>query len=165
MVRGCLGTVGAGVALISAFFVVTALVESITGGNGKTSPGVYAGLIVFFGLLMAGGAFLAWRMFRKQPATAGAGSNSGGAAGATRAARTDTDRERLMLRLAEEEHGRVTVPEAAVRCDMTIVEAKATLDRLVLAQVATIQVTPSGVLVYFFPGLMSDEEKAQSKDF
>jgi hypothetical protein len=34
-----------------------------------------------------------------------------------------------------------------------------------MLQVAVIQVTPTGVLVYVFPGLLSDDEKAQSKDF
>ena len=58
-----------------------------------------------------------------------------------------------MLRLAEQEHGRVTVPEVAARCHMTIEEAKTELDRLVLHQVAEIQVTGSGVLVYVFPRL------------
>ena len=165
MERGCLGSVGIGIALFSAFFVVTAVVESATGGDGKTSPGVYAGLIVFFGLLMAGGAYLAWRMFTKKPTTAGVAGVGTGASGQTPPTRSEADRERLILRLAEQEHGRVTVPEVAARCDLTIAESKATLDRLVMAQVATIQVTQGGVLVYVFPGLLSDDEKAQSKDF
>ncbi len=162
MVRGCLGVLGIGIALISAVFVVTAVVESITGGDGKTSPGVYAGLIVFFGIPMVGGAALAWWMFRTRKSTAH-GDGTGVPGGPP--PRTEADIERLVLRLAEEEHGRLTVPETAVRCDMTIGEAKATLDHLVMMQVATIQVTGSGVLVYVFPGLMSDEEKAKATDF
>lgn len=161
MERGCLGSVGVATALVSAFFVVTALVESATGGDGKTSPGVYAGLIVVFGGLLLGGLYLAWRMFARQPATVGSG-----AAGRRRPSpRTDADRERLVLRLAEAEHGRLTIPETAAGCDMTVAEAKATLDKLVLQQVATIRVTPDGVLVYVFPGLLSDDEKAQASDF
>ena len=67
-----------------------------------------------------------------------------------------------MLRFAEAEHGRVTVPEVATSCDMTIAEAKATLDRLVTQQAATIQVTQAGVLVYVFPGFLSDDDKARA---
>jgi hypothetical protein len=51
------------------------------------------------------------------------------------------------------------------RCDLTIAEAKAELDRLAAAQVAQIQVTQNGVLVYVFPGFLSDEEKARAQDF
>ena len=56
MERGCLAAVGIAVAIFSSFFVIAAVVESATGGDGKTSPGVYAGLIVLFGGTMAAGA-------------------------------------------------------------------------------------------------------------
>ena len=106
---------------------------------------------------MAGGIFLAWRMLRRR-SPVGVGGQAGGP-------RTDGDRERQVLRFAESEHGRVTIPETATRCDMTIAEAKATLDRLVLAGAATINVTQSGVLVYVFPGFLSDEDKANARGF
>lgn len=70
-----------------------------------------------------------------------------------------------MLRFAETERGRVTVPEVATGCDMSLAHAKETLDRLVLLHVAEIRVTESGVLVYVFPGFLSDEEKARATDF
>lgn len=157
MKRGCLTAVGAMVALVSAFFVAAAVVESASGGDGKTEPGVYAGLIVFFGGTLVGGAYLAWRMLKKRPGDA--------APEASPAPPTEADRERQVLRFAETEHGRVTIPEVAANCDMTIAEAKATLDRLVTLQAAAIQVTGSGVLVYVFPGFMSDEDKARAGDF
>lgn len=180
MERGCLAAIGAVIALVSAFFVAAAVVESATGGDGKTSPGVYAGLIVFFGGLMAAGAYLAWRMLRSQPASSGAarpGADQAGAArrpGGQRGAgqpgsppppATEAERERRVLRLAEQEHGRVTVPEVAARCNMTFEESKAELDRLVLHDVAEIQVTASGVLVYVFRGFLSDKDKAGATDF
>jgi hypothetical protein len=157
MERGCLGAVGIAIALGSAFFVATAAVELATGGDGKTSPGVLAGLFIFFlGTAIAGG-YLAWRMLRTaRPAQAGS----------ERARpRTDAERERRILQFAETEHGRVTVAEVAAHCDMTVSEAKVTLDRLVTQQVADIQVTDSGVLVYVFPGFLSDEDKACADDF
>ena len=70
-----------------------------------------------------------------------------------------------MLRLAEIEHGRVTIPEVAARCTMTVEESKEELDRLVLNEVAEIQVTETGVLVYVFPGFLSDKDKARATDF
>ncbi len=157
MERGCLTAVGAMVALVSAFFVVAFVVEAASGGDGKTEPGVYAGLVVFFGGTLAGGAYLVWRMLKKRPGDA--------APEAQPAPPTEADRERQVLRFAETEHGRVTIPEVATNCDMTIAEARATLDRLVTLQAATIQVTGSGVLVYVFPGFMSDEDKARATDF
>ena len=162
MERGCLTAVGAAIALVSAFFVAAAVVESATGGDGKTSPGVYAGLIVFFGGTFIGGAYLVWHMLQKRPGTDGAGAP---AAEQQPAPPSEADRERQVLRFAEKEHGRVTIPEVAANCDMTIAEAKATLDRLVTLQAASLQVTRSGILVYVFPGFMSDEDKARASDF
>jgi hypothetical protein len=167
--RGCLGAVGIAVMLVSAFFVVAALVEWSNGGDGKTSAGVYAGLTVFFGGLLVAGAYLAWRMLWPRRAQAGAsGDGDAGESGPFDAAPSppsEAERERQVLRYAEIEHGRVTVPEVASHCAMTIAEAKVTLDRLVLQEVASIQVTSSGVLVYVFPDVLSDEEKAQATDF
>jgi hypothetical protein len=162
MVRGCLAAVGIAVAIFSSFFVAAAVVEMASGGDGKTSPGVYAGLLVVFGGMLAGGVYLAWQMLRRRPA---AGGHPGQAGGAWGGPPTEADRERQVLRFAESEHGRVTIPEVATRCDMTVADAKATLDRLVLHGAATIQVTQSGVLVYVFPGFMTDEEKARAQDF
>ena len=162
MERGCLTAIGVMIALVSAFFVAAAVVESASGGDGKTSPGVYAGLIVFFGGTFIAGAYLVWRMVQKRPAASGTPDP---APVGQPAPPTEADRERQVLRFAEKEHGRVTIPEVAASCDMTIAEAKATLDRLVTLQAAAIQVTQSGVLVYVFPGFMSDEDKARATDF
>jgi hypothetical protein len=162
MERGCLAAVGIAVALFSSFFVAAAVVEIASGGDGKTSPGVYAGLIVVFGGMLAGGIYLAWRMLKRRPTT---GVHPGQAGGAWGGPPTDADRERQVLRFAESEDGRVTIPEVATRCDMTVAEAKATLDRLVLQEAATIQVTQRGVLVYVFHGFLSDDDKASATDF
>ena len=59
----------------------------------------------------------------------------------------------------------MTVPEVAARCNMTIAEARATLDRMVLQEAATMQVTQDGILVYVFSGFLSDDEKSQATDF
>lgn len=180
MERGLLGALGIVVALVGALFFVLFISEWSSGGDGETKPGVYAGLIVFFGGLMAAGAYLAWRMLRPRPTTSGAARPGTGPAGSARrsagARGSDpsalapppanaAERERRVLRLVEQEHGRVTIPEVASRCSMTIEESKTELDRLVLHQVAEIQVTANGVLVYVFPGFLSDKDKASATDF
>ena len=162
MVRGCLTAVGIAVALVGAFFVAAAATEFATGGDGKTSPGVYAGLIVIGGGLVISGAYLAWKMLARLRAQPGGGAET---SNHQPAPPSDADRERQVLRFAESEHGRVTVAEVAAACDLTIVEAKTLLDRFVTLQVARMQVTQSGVLVYVFPGFMTDEEKARANDF
>jgi hypothetical protein len=180
MERGLLGALGIIIALVGALFFVFFITEFSSGGDGKTEPGVYAGLIVFFGGMLAAGGYLAWRMLRPRPATSGAARPGAGQAGSAR--RTSgprgsgqpasgsppanaAERERRVLRLAEQEHGRVTIPEVAARCTMTFEESKTELDRLVLHQVAEIQVTASGVLVYVFPGFLSDKDKAGATEF
>jgi hypothetical protein len=165
MERGCLGAIGVGIMLGSSFFVAAALGDIMSGGDGKTSMGVLIGLFVFFGGTFLVGAYLAWRMFLHKPATVGAGAGAAAGTSQPPAPPSEADRERQVLRFAEKEHGRVTVPEVATGCDMTIAEAKAALDRLVLQQAATIQVTQAGVLVYVFPGFLSDDDKANAKDF
>lgn len=180
MVRGLFGALGVAVALFGGLFFVYFLVGFASGGDGKTTPGVYAGLIVFFGGVLAAGLVLAWQMLRPRPASTGAarpgvhqpasgrrggGQGHAGAPSGSPPPTTDAERERRILRLAERERGRVTVPEVASRCTMTVTEAKAALDRLVLHQVAEIQVTASGVLVYVFPGFLSDQDKARATEF
>lgn len=77
----------------------------------------------------------------------------------------DTDREGRVLRFAESEHGRVTIPEVATGCNMSVADSKETLDRLASMRVAEKRITQYGGLVYVFPGFMTDEEKAQATDF
>jgi hypothetical protein len=168
MERGILGCVGIGIALFGGLFFAMFLVTLLTGGDGKTETGVLAGLVVFFGGMLAVGVYLAWRMFSQKPAAAaarGAGRPGTGVPSAPPPPQTDEERERRVLRFAEHERGRVTIPEVATNCDMSLADSKGTLDRLVLADVAQIQVTQTGVLVYVFPGFLSDEDKAKATDF
>jgi hypothetical protein len=123
-----LTAVGAAIALVSAFIVTAAVMESATGGDSKASPGVYAGLIAFFGGVMVSGAYLVWRMLLRRPASSGAARPDVGSTGTARRPAgqqttspsdappaTAAERERRVLRLAEAEHGRVTIPEVAAR--------------------------------------------------
>jgi hypothetical protein len=177
--RGLLGALGIFIALICGLFAVMFVVEAASGGDGKTTPGVYAGLIAFFGGTFVVGAYLAWRMLRPRPPTVGAarpyaqrsgrGGRSANAAASTERAESAAapagNPEHRVLRLAEREHGRVTVPEVAAHCDLTVAEAKAILDGFVVQEVAALHVTDAGVLVYVFDGFLSDSEKARAEDF
>ena len=174
MVRTLLALTGAGVALVSAMFAVIFAVELAGGGDGKTEPGVLAGLVVFFfGTAIAGG-YLVWRMLRvsSTSGTAPTGQARPGIRNtrrdrASRAAddNSEAGRERRILQFAEKEHGRVTVAEVAAHCGVTVTQAKSDLDRLVTQKVAELLVTEDGVLVYVFDGFLSDGDKAKARDF
>ena len=173
MERGLLAAVGIVMALFSGL-MLTYFIGQATSGTSKNEPGINIGLIVFFGGMLAAGLYLTWRMLRAQTsslgeARPGVGQAAGdGRQGAHRTAAppaTEAERERRVLRLAEHEHGRVTIPEVAAHCTMTIEESKEELDRLVLLEVAEVQVTEAGVLVYVFPGFLSDQEKSRARDF
>jgi hypothetical protein len=168
MERGLLGATGIGMALVSGFFTAYFIGELVS-GTSKNTPGTDVGLIVMFGGLLAVGVAMAWSAFFKRPSAPGAARPGTGGAGGQAASPTrpptPAERERGILLLAERHHGRVTVPEVAAHCGLTIAEAKAELDRLVAARVADLQVTSGGVLVYVFPGFLSDDDKRHASDF
>ncbi|MCC7369446.1 MAG: hypothetical protein IT306_13545 [Chloroflexi bacterium] len=162
----------AAVAVGCLFFVAASVVELATGGDGKTSPAVYAGLLVFFGGMAAVSGFGAWKLYRSRPAASGAarpgagGTGGGyGYGGPPEPPRTAEEREQRVLDLARAQRGRVTLPEVASACDMTVTDSKETLDTMVLQGIAELRVTETGVLVYVFPGFLSDEEKRGAQDF
>ena len=66
-----LGVAGLVAALFGALFFTIAVTELATGGDGKTSFGVYVGLIVFLGLTTAAGVWLAWTRLWLAPGRAG----------------------------------------------------------------------------------------------
>jgi hypothetical protein len=164
--RGILCTVGVGVALVSAMFCVVFATELVTGSGGKTEPPVLAGLVVFFLGTGLAGAYLAWRMMRPPGADPLPGFVQGWGRRPEAASQdTDAERERRILAFAEAEHGRVTIPEVAAHCRMTVAQAKSDLDRMVVQRVAELLVTEKGVLVYVFRGFISDDEKSTAHDF
>jgi hypothetical protein len=166
VLRGVLLVVGALIALCSAALLAAAVVEVANGGDGKTGPGTYAALIVLSLGACALGGFLIWQAVKNgPPGVAAVGRGPTSAPATPHASGGDAERERRILQFAETEHGRVTVAEVATHCNGTIAEAKSDLDRLVTQQVAEILVTENGVLVYVFPGFLSDDEKKRAHDF
>jgi hypothetical protein len=66
--------------------------------------------------------------------------------------------ERIILKLAKENKGVLTVSEVALGADIPIEEAKKYLDNLVSRGFAELRVRKSGTLVYTLPDLMSRDE-------
>jgi hypothetical protein len=177
MERGLLGGIGVAMALFGGMFSAI-YVGDLFSTPRKYELGIDIGLIVFFGGMTLAGIYMAWQMYRTQPAATGAArpGTVGQAAGRQGRRQREQDgspvppaspaeRERRVLQYAEREHGRVTVPEVAANCGMTIAEAKLELDRLAASGAADLRVTEHGVLVYVFAGFLSDEEKSRASDF
>ena len=72
-------------------------------------------------------------------------------------------RESEVIRLARRLGGKVTVLEVVADSAMGTEAAKETLDALVTGELADIEVTESGVLVYVFPDLQHLDEKDRAK--
>jgi hypothetical protein len=166
--------VGGLIALCSLATLAALMSEAGSGGDGTTQPAVYAASIVLVLAGIACGGYMLWQGLKRRPAeapTSASGQSTGGTARSgpattgTASPDPDAERERRILQFAEAEHGRVTVAEVATHCGVTVAQAKADLDRLVQQQVAELQVTERGVLVYVFPGFLSDDEKKSAHDF
>ncbi len=151
-VRRALYTVGVGLMIFSAFFVAGMGYELVTGVS-DTRPGVLLGLVVFFLGTGVAGVMLARanRTPRRSAPPPGPPPLS-----------KEEARDQCILDLARAERGRVTVEEVAAHCDLGIDEAKQALDRFAVQRVAEMQVSERGILVYLFPGFLSDEEKRRA---
>ena len=66
--------------------------------------------------------------------------------------------ERAVLRIAKENKGIITASEVALAADISIDEARKTLDALVSKGYAELRVRQSGTLVYTIPDLMDNDE-------
>ena len=66
--------------------------------------------------------------------------------------------ERVILKLAKENKGVITVSEVALGAHISIDEAKKVLDALVLKGFAELRVRKSGSLVYVIPDMMDKDE-------
>ena len=77
---------------------------------------------------------------------------------------TKRKREQFALMLARDRGGRVTVLELATASSWSFEECKELLDRLVIDDVADVNVTAAGEMVYAFRGLLSAEEKESAQD-
>jgi hypothetical protein len=130
------GVFGILLALASAFFVVAAVSDLVTGGDAQTSRGVLAGLLLCFTGLAVAGVWLAKAMLARRATGPG-----------------PLQRERAVLALAAAAGGRVTVAEVALRCGLSVAESQAALDARCAQRVAELLITDRGEPVYAFAGL------------
>jgi hypothetical protein len=116
------------------------------------APATIAALLMTVALPAAGGVALLTRRFRR---------------GARLATRREALRQQTLesevLRLAAQRQGRLTAVEVATEFAMPPEKAKELLDSLMVRELADIQVTESGVLVYAFHDAMHLQEKPHAK--
>ena len=131
---------GFSITTVSALFIIAFAVDFIEGSD--TEPGILIGLLIFFLLTGLGGIHLirVGRQNRREK------------------------QERLILEIAAKKGGRITPAEIAMESPLSAEEAQNILEILCKGGNAELQVTDSGALVYVFHGLLSDTEKATSKD-
>jgi hypothetical protein len=143
--RTFFGVIGVLVALFSALLVAMCISDLVTGGDGKTEPGVTIGLLVFFAGTTLLGLWFAYRMLRKPK-------------------RSAFEIEQAILTLAAARGGRLTLAEVSTGCRLSVAEARAALQRLCGQGVADLRMTDTGVEVYAFAGFMDPEAKARARD-
>jgi hypothetical protein len=141
---------GGSLMAVGAAFVAMSVVEAAGGGDGHTSLGVYAFIVVFFSAVAFGGLRL-WQASRVSPRRVSLEL-------------TAFDVEQRILAAAARSDGRVTIGEVAMACRVPIARAKETLERMVLAGAAELLLTDGGDPVYRIAGLLAAAEKDAATD-
>jgi hypothetical protein len=131
---GC-GALGVLMALFSACGVVAFVTDLFANPKPEEMSAILA-LSFFFTGTAIGGALIARHYFRKPPA------------------RPNVQLENRVLRLAFEHGARITVPQVALHCEVSIEESRAALERMVLQGAATPEVDDDGTITYFFDDLL-----------
>lgn len=155
--RKFLGGLYSTLALGSAMFFTMFAVDLVTGGNPDTSPGVLAGLVVFFGCLAISSGYGAFRMLTTKGAAARAPD-------VVAEPSIDIALEARVLALAAQSKGRVTIAEVAVACAVSLEDAENALDELAQRGHANMHITDDGQRVYVLEGFLSDAQKQEAQD-
>lgn len=134
---------GLAVVLFSAFFVIAALVDLIS-GVADTETSVLVGLLVFFTLTGVGGFYMAANSREKSRKQA------------------EERMEREILLLIASKGGRIAPFEIAAETDLSAGEAQAYLDKLCSDGMGTLQVTEEGNLIYVFKGATASAERVST---
>ena len=134
--------------IVGAAFVASAVSDLISGKSNSTTSGLVAVVVLLSGLSVSGG-LLVRRNLRQSPSAV---------------PRTAAEREQAVLSLAESKHGRLTVAEVAADCHLSLDDGKKALDTFVLQGAAEMLISHGGVLVYSFPGFLSDDAKAEAEE-
>jgi hypothetical protein len=139
---------GVGLLLLALFMFVGYMGADIQGGPGAT----VLALVIAVGLPAAGGAALLARHFRKP--------------GQLSERKDELRRQTLeaeVLRIARAHGAKLTVIEVVGELAVTPEEAKAALDSLARQEIAELEITDSGVIVYAFHDVARLSEKSRSK--
>jgi hypothetical protein len=145
---------------ISYFFIITSVVEILT-GKSDTEPNILWGLLIFFFLLSAGGVY----MLLKDMLVLGIYAVMVALFLLVFSMKTlKITREKNLLKFIESKNGRVTPLELVTEFNMTTEQAKETLDKLCENIGGELNVTENGGLVYVFEGFISKEEKETASD-
>ena len=76
----------------------------------------------------------------------------------------EQEKEKAVLKIANEKNGRLTIAEVAMDTSLSLEESKTILEKMSADGVAELQITDGGSLVYVFTGLISEKEKATAKE-
>lgn len=141
--------VGAGLLLLLSVLMFVGFLGSTAA---IAAPATIAALLITVGLPAAAGVALAASHFRQ---------------GGRLARRRDTLRQQTIeseiLRLAAQHRGRLTAVEVSSEMAISPEDAKDALDSLVVREVAELEITDSGLLVYAFSDLKRLGEKSTAK--
>jgi hypothetical protein len=141
-VKFILGLIGLVIVLFSLPFLIMAVIDLATGGS--VGMDILIGLFVFFLLTTLTGLFLIRYGFKNLKSEKKMGWD---------------DIEQMVLGLAQTEGGKITTAETSLKCGLSIKKSKEALEKLVNEGVAELQVSETGSYVYYFPGLLSEEQK------
>jgi hypothetical protein len=137
---GC-GALGVLMALFSACGAVAFVSDLITGAKPEEFSAAVA-LSFLFTCTTVGGALVARHYLRKPPA------------------QPDVRLENRILRLAYAHRARLTVPQVAMHCEVSIERSREALERMVMQGAAKPEVDDDGTITYFFDDLLPSPEQA-----
>jgi hypothetical protein len=141
--------VGSGLLMLLALFMLIGFLES---GAAIGAPATIAALLITVGLPAAAGLALASTHFRGR-----------GRFARRREELRQQTIESEILRLAEQRGGRLTAVEVASDMAISPEAAKEALDSLALRELAELEVTDSGLLVYAFHDVRRLRDKPKAR--
>lgn len=144
-------------AIFAVFFIAAALSDILTGnyvmqeeaGSGKTTLGILIGLGLCAGVLPSVFAVLLIRKLVKIKRL--------------EKQQNDIALQDRILELAKKLGGKLTVVETTTELNISLPDANNTLNQFVSLGLARLQVSESGVLVYYFDQIISHDEKNRAE--
>mgnify|MGYP001351505245 CR=1 FL=1 len=141
------GVIGITAALFSLFCLLAGIVSFFDQSNGINIVGQLVGMVILvilpaiIAFFLLKWAFTAHKYHRRKL----------------------NKKERMVLQLAEERGGRLTLTELAMETPLTLEEAKELLDEWANKGYAAIKISEKGTLVYHFYDMLTKKEKRDAK--